>query len=215
MSTSLKTPKLAIVATEFHVDLGESYYKVLFFDIDGRKRTLLVGRELFAKPLNVVTALLKANANLPDSTNSAVKLVKQAIVTRSRRTRRITMRAGWHDGSFVYPGETFGALAGKLRLEGASEIDPALGLKAGSLLGWKDGLKSAFHRSDYLIFAASVAFSGPLFELAGEHEGVIFHFQPATTAPANTAVKAKSSSGKTLPARVALSTISRARRCFC
>ena len=34
-----------------------------------------------------------------------------------------------------------------------------------------------------LIFAASVAFSGPLFDLAGEQEGVVFHFQPQNSAP--------------------------------
>ena len=47
MSTNVKNPsgrqKLAILATEFHVDLGESYYRVLFFDVDGQKRNLLIG----------------------------------------------------------------------------------------------------------------------------------------------------------------------------
>ena len=83
---------------------------------------------------------------------------------------------------FVYPGETFGRLAGKLEHEGADEIDPALGLRFGSSEGWSEGLRNAFAASDYLIFAASVAFSGPLFELAGEHEGIIFHFQPEDSA---------------------------------
>ncbi len=204
--------KLAILATEFHVDLGESYYRIQFFDVDGRKRTLLIGREQFAKPFNVVSALLRANADLPDNTRSATKLVRQAIAKRNRRARRITMCSGWHDGSFVYPGETFGRLAGKLKHEGASEIDPALGLKQGSVQGWQKGLKRAFYYSDYLIFAAGVAFSGPLFELAGEHEGMIFHFQPSTESATDADVKTKSSSGKTLAARVALSSIGRARK---
>ena len=139
---------------------------------------------------------------MPDNTTSAIKLVRRAIANRSRRTRRITVRAGWHGGSFVYPGETFGPLAGKLRQEGASEIDPALGLRKGSVHGWREGLKRAFHYSGHLIFAAGVAFSGPLFELAGEHEGIIFHLQPSTAIPPNAYAKTKSSSGKTLSAPV-------------
>ena len=85
-------------------------------------------------------------------------------------------------------------------------------MRKGSLLGWQQGLKTPFHYSDYLIFAASVAFSGPLFELVGEHEGTIFHFQPSAAPLPNKSVKTKSSSGKTSAARVTLSTIGRARK---
>ena len=105
-----------------------------------------------------------------------------------------------------------GPLDGKLKLEDTSAIDPALGLKRGSLQAWREGLTNSFRHSDYLIFAASVAFSGPLFELAGEQEGVVFHFQPQNSAPDNDGSKTKSSSGKTLAARVAISTIGRPKK---
>ena len=215
-ATARKKPtgnqKLAIVATEFHTERRESYYKVRFRDLDGQKRTILIGRELFTTPSKVVAELLKANADLPDNPKTAVELVKQAVATRSQRTRRITIRTGRHDTSFVYPGKTFGPLDGKLKREATSAIDPALGLQRGSLRAWREGLTNAFRHSDYLIFAAGVAFSGPLFDLAGEQEGVVFHYQPQNPAPENKEVKTKSSSGKTLAARVAISTIGRSKK---
>ena len=204
--------KLAIVATEFHVERRQSDYKVRFRDLDGQKQTIAIGRELFTTPSKVVAELLRANADLPDNPNAAVELVKQAVATRSERSRRITNRTGLRDTSFVYPGQTFGPLDGKLKLEDTSAIDPALGLKRGSLQAWREGLTNSFRHSDYLIFAASVAFSGPLFELADEQEGVVFHFQPQNSAPDDNGSRTKSSSGKTLAARVAISTIGRARK---
>jgi hypothetical protein len=205
-------PRLAIEATEFHIERRESYYKVRLFDLNGQSQTILIGRELFTTPSRVVGLLLKANADLPDNPVSAVRLVMHALANRSKRSRRITMRTGWHGTSFVYPGGTFGPLAGKLEHEGADEIDPALGLKQGTLEAWREGLRNVFEASDYLIFAASVAFSGPLFDLASEQEGIVFHFQPQDSAPQSQESKTKSSSGKSLAAQVAISTIGRARK---
>ena len=141
---------LAILATEFHIERCESYYKIRFRDLEGQRQTILIGRELFTTPAKVVAELLKANADLPDNPNAAVELVKQAVATRSQRTRRITIRTGLHDTSFVYPGQTFGPLDGKLKLEDTSAIDPALGLKRGSLQAWREGLTNAFRDSGLL-----------------------------------------------------------------
>ena len=205
--------KFAIVATEFHMERRESYYKVRFRDLDGQKQTILIGRELFTTPSKVIAELLRANADLPDDATIAAELVKQAVATRSQRTRRITIRTGWHDtSSFVYPGKTFGPLDGKLKREATSAIDPALGLQRGSSRGWREGLTNPFRHSDYLIFAAGVAFSGPLFDLAGEQEAVVFHYQPQNPAPENKEFKTKSSSGKTLAERLAISTIGRSKK---
>ena len=208
----IAAPRLAIESTEFHVERRESYYKVRYFDLNGQSQIILIGRELFTNPSKVVGQLLKANADLPDNLEAAVRLVKRALADRSKKNCRITLRTGWHGTSFVYPGETFGPLAGKLEHEGADEIDPALGLRRGTLEAWCEGLRNAFEASEYLIFAAGVAFSGPLFELAGEQEGMVFHFQPQNSGPQNRESKTKSSSGKSLAARVALSTIGRARK---
>jgi Domain of unknown function (DUF927) len=203
---------LAIVATEFHLELRQSYYKVQFYDLEGQKQIIRLGRELFTTPSKVVAELLKANANIPDDLKTALRMVMHAHAHRSTRSWRVTIRTGFHGNSFVYPTKTFGPEADTLKHEGESSIDPALGLQHGSVQAWWQGLKRAFHRSDYLIFAASVALSGPLFEVAGEQEGVVFHFQPQQSDANNKAAKTKSSSGKTLAARVAASTIGRAQK---
>ena len=205
-------PRLAIEGSEFHIERRESYYKVQFFDLDGQRQSMLIGRELFTSPSRVVAQLLKANADLPHNMDAAITIVRRALADRSKRSRRITVRTGWHGTSFVYPGETFGPLGGKLEHVGADEIDPALGLKRGTYQGWREGLKNAFEASDYLIFAASLAFSGPLFDLAGEQEGVVFHFQPQESSFESPESKTKSTSGKSLAARVAISTIGRAQK---
>jgi hypothetical protein len=201
---------VAIVATEFHNERRESCYKVRFRDLDGQKQTIAIGRELFSTPSKVVAELLKANADLPDNHTTAVDLIAQAVASRSERTRHITIRTGWHGRSFVYPRQTFGPLAGKLKLQDTDAVDPALGREHGSLRGWRRGLTNSFRYSDYLVFAASVAFSGPLFEVASEQEGVVFHFQPQNSAFDDSGSRTKSSSGKTLASRVGISTIGRA-----
>ena len=86
--------KLSIVATEFHIERRESYYKLQYYDLDGQRKTILIGRELFTTPSKVVAELLKANADLPDKPKTAVELVKEAVATRGKRSRRITNRTG-------------------------------------------------------------------------------------------------------------------------
>jgi hypothetical protein len=203
---------LSILGTEFHLERRESYYMVQFRDVAGQMRTIRIGREKFIAIPAVVAELLKANADLPDNPKDAVEVVIRAVATRKTRTRQITSRSGWHGTSFVYPGKTFGPLAGKLKHDGTSGIDPALGLKNGSMQAWKEGLKNPCKHSDFLIFAASVAFSGPLFDLAREQEGAVFHYQPQDSMPEIKGTKTKSSSGKTLAARAAVSTIGRPQK---
>ena len=204
--------RIEIEATEFHLERRESYYLVRFIDLEGRLQRIRIGRELFVSSEKVVEQLLKANGDLPDNPKAAERLVRHALANRSKKTLRITLRTGWHGTSFVYPGETFGPLAGKLEHEGASEIDPALGLRAGTPEAWWKGLRRALDASDYLTFAVSVGLSGPLFDVAGGQEGMVFHFQPQDSTPAKQQVRTQSSSGKSLAARAAISTVGRAKK---
>ena len=125
-------PKLKVLATVFHETKQESYYFVRYRTVDGASKKTFIGREMFHKPTNAVTALLKAHAVLPDDTKAAARLIKRALSKKSQRQFRITSRTGWYGNSFVYLTETFGALAGKLRHEGHCAIDPALGLSLGT-----------------------------------------------------------------------------------
>jgi putative DNA primase/helicase len=204
--------KLKITATVYHVTRDESFYQTEFRTVDGVKKTKLIGREQFRRPTTVVDVLLKAHADLPDDDKKAVRLVKAAVRDRSNKTYRLTNRTGWYGDSFVYLTETFGDLAGQLQQEGASDIDPALGLRQGTPKAWRDGLKAACRYSDFLLFALSVPASGPLLDLIGEDEGAIFHFQPQNAPASSSDGKTRSSSGKTLAARAGMSEIGRCRK---
>jgi hypothetical protein len=206
---------LKIKATVYHVTREESYYVVECRTVDGAKRKMLIGREQFRKPTGVVDILLKAHADLPVDDKKAVGVVKKALRDRSKRTYALTNRTGWEGGDcFVYLTETFGELAGKLQHEGSSEIDPALGLQRGTLETWREGLRRPCRYSDFLLFALSVPASGPLLDIIGEDEGAIFHLQPQSSAsPApSRQIKTRSTSGKTLAARAAMSEIGRCRK---
>jgi uncharacterized protein (DUF927 family) len=139
----------------------------------------LIGRELFRKPTRVVDELLKSHASFPDDDAAAIKLVKRAPSRKSERQLRLTNRTGWHEGFFVYPNQTYGALAIQLHHEGQTDIDPALGLKRGTVEAWREGMMRPCNCSDYLVLTLSVAASGPLLELIDEEEGGIFHLQPS------------------------------------
>ena len=205
--------KVKITATVYHITNQESYYRVRFQTVDGERKHLLIGRELFHKPTRVVDVLLHSHAALPDDHKTAIKVVKKALSRRSNRQFRVTNRTGWYGKSFVYLTQTFGPLAGKLRHEGQTDIDPALGQHHGDTKSWCDGLRLPCKHSDFLIFTIGVAASGPLLELIGEDEGGIFHLQPENRAKsANDQLKVRSSSGKTLAARAGMSTIGRCRK---
>jgi Domain of unknown function (DUF927) len=147
-----RQPSLQITRTIINADRQETFYEVQYCDIEGRQQTLNLGRELFAHPNKVVEQLLKVGAALPDDQKVAVDIIKTAIKTKAHTTLRVTERAGWYEReSFVYPGETFGKMAGQIVYQAPGELDPALGLKAGSLNGWREGLREPCQFSDYLI----------------------------------------------------------------
>jgi hypothetical protein len=205
--------KLKITATVYHITRDESFYLTEFRTVNGAKKTKLIGREQFRRPSIVVDALLKAHADLPDDDREAISFVKEALRDRSNQKYDLTNRTGWYGKSFVYLSETFGELAGELRHEGASKIDPALGLQRGTPEAWRDGLKSPCRYSDFLVFALSVPASGPLLHIIEEDEGAVFHLQPESPAVSSSSHgKTRSSSGKTLAARAGMSEIGRCRK---
>ena len=197
----------------FHVTSQESNYQIRYRTIDGQRKKLLIGRELFRKPGQVVDVLLRAHAALPANEKAAIKTVKNALLRKSDRKFKITSRTGWYRDSFVYLTRTFGPLAGKLQHEGHTDIDPALGLSHGNSKSWRAGMRRPCKYSDYLIFTLSVPASGPLLDSIGESEGAIYHLQPEHRAKSsNRQLKVRSSSGKTLAARAGLSAIGRCQK---
>ena len=95
---------------------------------------------------------------------------------------------------------------------GAPDIDPALGLKQGTVEAWREGMVEPCEHSDFLVFAASVPAAGPLLEICGGGEGALFHLHGSEADDTHAGKKTKSTSGKTTSLRVAASAIGRCRK---
>jgi hypothetical protein len=118
------------------------HYEIQYSDVEGAQKTCMLPREFFQRPTRVVEQLLKVGASLPHNNKAALDIVKRAVETIGDSTRRITRRGGRYEyESFVYPGETFGKLKGRIIYQKSEELDPALGRKAGSFEAWRDGLR--------------------------------------------------------------------------
>jgi len=203
---------LRITATVINIDRDETFYAVCFTDVEGRTRDVRLARELFLKPDLIVGELIKLGATLSDDRKIARKQVQAALRAKSQDVRKVTSRPGWHDeDSIVYPGKTFGAMQKILSYEPMNDDDDALGLTAGSLDDWREGLRAPCEASDYLILTISHKAASALLEIIGQQEGMLLHLHGAN-ATWRGEDKARSSSGKSLATRVAASMTGRCRK---
>ena len=214
--TSTTLPSAArgirISSSVLHIDNGESFYDVQFPALGGRDQTLRIPRELFRTPAKVADMLVRAGADLADSVQ-AVRDALKASLTNKPKHSELTRRTGWKDtSSFVYPTETFGALAGHLLYDGPNQINPTLGIPNGSVKGWNAGLREPCRFSDYLIFCASVGPASSLLDIIGQDEGATFHLHGTDPKNIPDEGKTKSTSGKTMAARVGVSVVGRCKK---
>jgi Domain of unknown function (DUF927) len=203
------THPLHIARTIINVDTHETFYEIQYRDIEGQPRELNLPRELFQRPSKVVEQLLKVGAALADDQKAAIEIIKSAVKTKADVILRVTERSGWYEQqTFVYPGETVGKLAGQIIYQAPRALDPALGLRAGSLEAWREGLREPCQYSDYLIIGIGHKASNALLELIGEDESCVLHLHGTKS---DSPEKRASSSGKTLLTRVAASMTGRCR----
>jgi putative DNA primase/helicase len=205
-----KTPncKVTVTAIVEDIDREESYFETHYHDVRGHKRTCLIRREEFLTPAKVVRTLVSKNANLPLQIEAACAVIKAAVASAGKRNYKITAQTGWHRTSFVYPTETFGRRAKKLKFNSNRQINPALAVSRGRLNRWRRELKRPCLESDYLVAAIAAAGAGPLLPFVG-HEGAIFHLHGSGKAMGQSERRTRSSSGKTLAARTAASFVGR------
>jgi putative DNA primase/helicase len=163
------------------VDTNKYFLEIRFRDVDGGFQSLLASRDLQQSPGRIVEELLKHGAVMPSDPRTARQVVGEAIAEPPPRQRMLTRRRGWHDDSFVTSNRTYGPLENVLTLERDVSIDPGLDLRAGDLITWKEGIRSACEGSSYLTFAVALAFSAPLLALVGEGDGCIYVFSSEST----------------------------------
>jgi uncharacterized protein (DUF927 family) len=104
---------------------------------------------------------------------------------------RCVERMGWHGGVFVTPDEVVGQSDERVVFQNAHAIEPAFS-SAGTLEGWRESVARLAAGNTRLVFALSVAFAGPLLEMAGEDSGG-FHLRGASSSGKSTALKAAAS----------------------
>lgn len=104
---------------------------------------------------------------------------------------RCVERLGWHGAVYVTPGESVGENGEIVVFQNAQAIEPAFSA-AGTVEEWRDAVGHRAAGSSRLAFALSVAFAGPLAEVAGEESGG-FHFRGPSSTGKSTALKAAAS----------------------
>lgn len=201
-------PFINITGTVQHISKLASYYRVQFNHVDGTQHAIDIPRKLFGGQNKAIDMLLDAGAIIPPDRGAAKELIVAAQEDMGKRIFRLTDRVGWHGTSFVYFGKTFGPDCENLTLAKDANRNEALGIRSGSLKAWRAGLMAACTVSDQMIAAICIAASGALFDIIPRTEPAIYHFHGARKIPGE-ADNVKSSSGKTLSARVGQSMFGR------
>jgi phage/plasmid primase-like uncharacterized protein len=83
---------------------------------------------------------------------------------------RCVDRLGWQGAVYVTPAESIGERAERVVFQNLHAIEPAYSV-AGTAEDWRDSVAQLAQGNSRLVFAISVAFAGPLANLAGEDSG--------------------------------------------
>lgn len=192
-------PRVVVRSLIHDIDTRTYALELRFSKIDGGEGSITIQRSLTASPQDVVRQLLDAGALLPSDRKASADLVQASLSRPPRLTRATTRRGGWHEGSFVTRGETFGPQAEHLSFVGSPISDPSIGMRRGTFKSWREGMREACEGSTFLTFGLGIGYAGPVLDLLGEDEGSIFNLY------------GRSSSGKTLIARCLHSQAGRAQ----
>jgi uncharacterized protein (DUF927 family) len=104
---------------------------------------------------------------------------------------RCVDRLGWHGSIYVTPSGSVGQEDEAVVFQNAHAIEPAFS-SAGSAAEWRESVGRLAAGNSRLVFALSVAFAGPLANVAGEESGG-FHFRGASSSGKTTALKVSAS----------------------
>lgn len=196
-----RVPAVVVRSLIHDIDLDAYSLELRFWKVDGIRNSLTIPRSLTASPQHVVLHLLDAGALLPSDRKAAVELVQRSFLEPAAISRAVTRRGGWHGSSYVTSTGTIGPQAGHLSFIPPNDFkDESIGLRLGSLEGWREGMREACASSSFLVFALGLGYGGPLLDVLNEDEGAIFNFF------------GRSSGGKTFAARCIHSQAGRPRK---
>jgi uncharacterized protein (DUF927 family) len=166
-------------------------------DADQRRHEWAVPMRLLHDKGGATLAAELEAMGLPVSTRGYAHLVSFLSSVAVNRHLKCVERAGWHETPrgpvFVLPGgEGFGRGAGGVKLQDGRASGGRAFHQSGTLETWQHEVARLCPGNSRLILAASIAFAGPLIELAGDASGGVH-------------LVGSSSIGKTASLRVAAS----------
>ena len=104
---------------------------------------------------------------------------------------RCVNRLGWQGGVYVTPTESIGERSERVVFQNSQAVEPAYSV-SGTAEDWRDSVARLAQGNSRMVFAASVAFAGPLANVAGEDSGG-FHIRGGTSIGKSTALKVAAS----------------------
>lgn len=104
---------------------------------------------------------------------------------------RCVDRLGWQGAVYVTPAESIGERGERVVFQNSHAIEPAYSV-AGTADDWRDTVARLAQGNSRLVFALSVAFAGPLANVAREDSGG-FHIRGGTSIGKSTALKVAAS----------------------
>ncbi|MCY1290618.1 hypothetical protein D9M70_397730 [compost metagenome] len=104
---------------------------------------------------------------------------------------RCVDRLGWHGGVYVTADESIGENGEIVVFQNAHAVEPALS-QAGTVDDWRQSVGALAAGNTRMVFALSVAFAGPLADVAGEDSSG-FHLRGGSSSGKTTALKVAAS----------------------
>ncbi|MEQ8653271.1 MAG: DUF927 domain-containing protein [Kiloniellales bacterium] len=164
---------------------------VSFKDSDGNPHELSLPMEEITKGSQglVIGMLASHGLDVPTNTGPKGKLLQYLAQAKPDGRYRCVVQVGWSGGTFVLPNETFAP-------EGADRIlyqPEAIGgdhnyRTAGTLREWQQSVAAHCRGNSRLVLAMSLAFAGPLLDLAGAESGGV-HLRGASSTGKTTALE--------------------------
>lgn len=108
-----------------------------------------------------------------------------------KKRARCVERLGWHGPTYVTPSASIGQEDEITVFQNAHAVEPAFS-QSGTAEQWRDSVAGLAAGNSRLVFALSIAFAGPLAEVADEDSGG-FHLRGGSSSGKSTVLKAAAS----------------------
>jgi uncharacterized protein (DUF927 family) len=162
LNASIPVTRVKIVGEGLD-EWGSRYFK---FSVKGSDQDIppFSAKQLLEGQKALFTALANAGWNAFSQNTQRAFMQKLEAHKKEAPTFKVVTRLGWNSGAYVFPDKTVGKP--KMRLERAfARLDPAMRSKyrvKGTLEEWQNRIAALCVGNTRLMFAASLAFTGPI-----------------------------------------------------